>query len=107
LNGWKKNRKNLIERQETMRKIWLSSLLLVVLVLTACKGNATATPTATPTSAPTEIPGAKPGECQVASSLFPAPRPASAAVYAPITASDYSKGPADATMTIIEYSDYQ
>jgi hypothetical protein len=90
-----------------MRKIWLSSLLLVVLVLTACKGNTTVTPTATPTTAPTEIPGAKPGECQVASSLFPAPRPASAAVYAPITASDYSKGPADATMTIIEYSDYQ
>lgn len=90
-----------------MRKIGLISLLLVVLILTACQGKTT-TPTPTPSVAPTEAPivGAKPGECLVASSLFPSPRPSSAAVYAPITADDHTKGPADATMTIIEYSDF-
>ncbi len=80
-----------------MRKIVLFLLLVPALILTACKTNA-ATPEATATP--------QLADCQLTSSIFPAPKDASAATYAPITSSDWVKGPADATLTVIEYSDF-
>lgn len=80
-----------------MRKNWLFALLALILVFTACKPAATATTTAAP---------AKAMECTVAASVFPQTKAESAKVYAPITSSDWTKGPENATMTIIEYSDF-
>jgi protein-disulfide isomerase len=37
----------------------------------------------------------------------PTPGPTAETVYPPITASDWVKGPSDAKVTIIEYSDFQ
>jgi curved DNA-binding protein CbpA len=62
------------------------------------------TPSAT-TAVP-EIVGARPGECLPASSIFPPEKTDYAAKLPPISSNDYSKGPADALMTIIEYSDF-
>lgn len=78
-----------------MRKIGLFTLLAIFLVVTACKPAVTATTTAT-----------KEMECTLAKSVFPAAKAESAKVYAPITSSDWTKGPENATLTIIEYSDY-
>jgi hypothetical protein len=81
-----------------MRKTALFFLMVLIMVLTACKGT-TSTPAATPSPTP------KP-DCQLTSSIFPAPKDASAATYAPISSSDWVKGPEDATLTVIEYSDF-
>lgn len=97
-----------------MRKLMLSVAMLTLLVLAACgKATPTAEPTPTAAEEPTALPtaeeqiaGAKPGECQVTQSLFPDPRGSEFQTYAPISASDYVKGPAGATLTIIEYSDF-
>ena len=87
-----------------MRKILIASLLLVTILLSAC-GTKTATPIAPTPTVTTAITGAQPGQCQ-----FPAaylqPQPASAATYAPISASDHIEGPDSAVMTVIEYSDF-
>jgi hypothetical protein len=94
-----------------MRKALLSSLLLVMLLLSACGSKTTATPV-TPTTAPTAATGvatpagAKPGECQVAANPIFRPQPASAATYAPISAADHIEGPDTALITLIEYSDF-
>jgi hypothetical protein len=96
-----------------MRKYMLPLALLSLLVLVAC-GNATPTVEPTPTAGePTTMPtaepqivGAQPGECQVTQSLFPDPKGVEFQTYAPISASDYVKGPENATLTIIEYSDF-
>jgi hypothetical protein len=93
-----------------MRKALLSSLLLVMLLLSACGSKTTATPV-TPTTAPTAATaatpaGAKPGECQLAPSPIFVAQPASAAVYAPISTSDHIEGSDTAVMTLIEYSDF-
>lgn len=80
-----------------MRKNGLFALLAFILVFTACKPAATATTTAVP---------AKTMECTIATSIFPQPKAESAKTYAPITSSDWTKGPENATMTIIEYSDF-
>jgi curved DNA-binding protein CbpA len=53
-----------------------------------------------------EIVGAKPGECLVATSIFPPEKTDYAKKLPPVSSGDYVKGPADATMTIIEYSDF-
>jgi hypothetical protein len=98
-----------------MRKIVFSIALLSLLVLTACATNdaipnfaSTSTPIAPPSAstAVKEIVGAKPGECQVAPSILPPEKAKEWQTYAPISANDYVKGPDNAPMTIIEYSDF-
>jgi uncharacterized lipoprotein YajG len=90
-----------------MRKIALVFLLVPIFILSACKtttsssgsSQATLTPT---TGVPTMAP-----DCQVVTgSIFPGPKDASAATYAPISADDHVIGSENATMTVIEYSDY-
>lgn len=96
-----------------MRKLMLFVAMLTLLVLAAC-GNATPTVEPTPTAAePTALPtaepqivGAAPGECQLTPSLFPAPKGSEWLTFAPISASDYSKGAENATLTIMEYADF-
>lgn len=53
-----------------------------------------------------EIVCAKPGECLPATSIFPPEKTEYAAKLPPVSSTDYVKGPADAVMTIIEYSDF-
>jgi cyclophilin family peptidyl-prolyl cis-trans isomerase/protein-disulfide isomerase len=57
-------------------------------------------PQATATAQPTPTP--IPGGCQVVS-LLPAGDP----TFPPVTAADWTRGPADAAVTILEYSDFQ
>jgi PBP1b-binding outer membrane lipoprotein LpoB len=40
-------------------------------------------------------------------SLFPAPDPTSAALFPPVTDADWRRGPKTASVTLIEYSDFQ
>lgn len=93
-----------------MRKFVYLALLIVMLTAAACTNKTpAATPTVEPTAtteAATETTGLQPGECQVVSGIFPAFKDASAATYAPISSNDWIKGPANATVTVIEFSDY-
>ncbi len=97
--------------------------VLFSLALTACQGatplpNQTETATlaatspATATLPATSTPGGKaptssesPG-C-VVQSPFPTPGPTEQSLFPPVSASDWVKGPASATVTFTEYSDFQ
>jgi cyclophilin family peptidyl-prolyl cis-trans isomerase/protein-disulfide isomerase len=100
-----------------MKRIWPVILVLAAMILAACDGGqspiksaATATvqpPTAAPTAAqPTAVapptPTPLPNGCQV-TSLLPDWDP----VFPAVRDTDWQKGPKDATITILEYSDYQ
>ena len=76
---------------------------------TGTSTEAAAAPTedgSTASTAPVEIVGAKPGECLLAGSIFPAAKGPEWENYTPISSSDYVKGPEDARMTILEFSDF-
>jgi hypothetical protein len=77
-----------------------------------------ATNTAQPSEAapPTEIPKTElePGSTTpqampgcTAKSLFPTPDPATEALFPPVTDADWRRGPKTASVTLIEYSDFQ
>ncbi len=108
-----------------MRKLWPIVLLIGVLALSAC-GQATATSTAAPTattapvntpessgatSVPTLAPlptSSGPAECRTSAVVpFGTPDPTQAAAIPPITENDWVLGPETASVTIMEYSDYQ
>ncbi len=67
----------------------------------------TATPAITDTSAPTLVPTASatpfPNGCQAVGGLLPQPDPN----IPPVTAADFSIGPVDASVTFMEYADFQ
>jgi hypothetical protein len=114
--------------------IILFAALLLVLALAACSGQATETPAETtdgaaaapaaeseaePTApAPTAVPAANeeeeasavsmngPDGC-MAFSAIPTPNPTLEALFPPPNADDHVKGPAEASVTIMEYSDFQ
>jgi len=102
-----------------MRKLW-APIILLSMLLSSCSVMSAARPTVTvvtsPTPAatanstaaaqPTPTAATAPGQCKVTSTLFPAPKSADAATYAPISTSDFIEGPATATMTLIEYADF-
>jgi cyclophilin family peptidyl-prolyl cis-trans isomerase/protein-disulfide isomerase len=76
-------------------------LLAYIVFLTACGSTATSapqtyTPTPPPASPTDEVCRAAPAQPTPAASLFP-----------PVTAADWSTGPADAPVTITVYNDYQ
>lgn len=100
-----------------MKKSILLFLMLLTVSLTGCLPKAQATPTSTATAevqpAPTGVltvptqsaflpdPG-----CTVITKK-PTPGPTAESIYPPITDADHVKGPEDAKVTIIEYSDFQ
>lgn len=103
-----------------MRKSIPLLLLLIAVVLSACLPQTTATPAATLTATPNT--GSNPvptvalippsqqtlpdSGCTVVTKK-PTAGPTAASIYPPITETDWVKGPADAKVTIIEYSDFQ
>jgi protein-disulfide isomerase len=100
-----------------MRKPIILLLLLAALVFTGCLPQTQATPVTTPTtitrpvstsvvSVPTESALLPASGCTVVTQK-PTPGPTAETVYPPITDADWVKGPSDAKVTILEYSDFQ
>jgi len=75
-----------------MRKYWLFAALLFILVLAGCSGTAKSTAT--------------PMECTV-SSVFPEPTDPASIKLPEISDKDWSRGANDASITFLEYSDFQ
>jgi len=102
--------------EKPMKKLFLF-LLLMAVGLVGCIPQPQATPTATATSEPRPVPTvvlSVPTEstflpdsgCTVITKQ-PTPGPTAESIYPPVTDADHSKGPEDARVTIIEYSDFQ
>jgi cyclophilin family peptidyl-prolyl cis-trans isomerase/protein-disulfide isomerase len=113
------------------KRLVYSLPLVAVILLSACSGQATATPTAAPTAVPTIVlptaaasqdnsaaptPAAAPtlpvttgpATCKVVDSLLPViPADAKPSIPPVDEKKDWVRGSADAPVTIIEYSDYQ
>jgi hypothetical protein len=89
----------------------LFSAVLALISLAACAPAkspalvATATATTQPTtSSPAQ---ANAAGCRVESSLIPTPDATQVSQYPAVSKSDWSEGPEDASVTFIEYGDYQ
>ncbi|TLN25442.1 hypothetical protein FDZ74_02335, partial [bacterium] len=96
------------------RTLWISTLALIAVLLSACGAQTTATPTVAPTVAATatsdatgaaSTASANAPDCQVYN-LF-TEQPEAAAVLPPVSAADWKIGPDNAYMTLIVYSDFQ
>jgi hypothetical protein len=88
---------------------WIA-LLLFGLLLSACGRGAPVIEEATPLP-PTEMPLPAPtagftSTCTIVSAL-PTPSPEELSLFPPISPDDHSLGPDSATVTIVEYSDFQ
>jgi protein-disulfide isomerase len=79
----------------------LSALATAAFLLAACTG-----PQATPEPPQTAIVQSSPAECRVVN-LLQAPDVTTQALYPPPSKSDWSKGPENAPVTFMEYSDFQ
>ena len=99
-----------------MRKLILLLLLALMLVTSACGGAATQAPTSQPTerpapttvlSVPTQGALAGPESGCTVVSRRPTPGPTQQSIFPPVGENDWVKGPTDAQVTIIEYSDFQ
>jgi len=92
-----------------MRKTLPFTLLLtgLALLIASCASRAPSAPPATQTPAPTQTStaSADTGHCTV-SSLNATVEPTTASLFPPAGASDWSKGPENATVTFIEYGDF-
>jgi hypothetical protein len=99
--------------ESTMRKIPLLIILLLAIGLTGCL-EAQDAPTPTSSPIPTVILdiAAASDEFSTGSgctvvAFRPTPGPTPASPYLPVTADEWSRGPADARFTLIQYSDFQ
>ncbi len=100
-----------------MRKVYLILLVLASIVLAGCLPTAPLSPATTPTArtrpAPTvvlNVPGQQaqsPDSGCTVITQKPTPGPTEASIFPPISSTDWVKGPANARVTIIEYSDFQ
>lgn len=102
-----------------MKKLISLFFVLLVVILTGCLPQATAMPTATSTATTTpqalatvdlntlsEAPILPDSGC-TAVTLKPTPGSTTEPPYPPVTEADHTKGPANARVTIVEYSDFQ
>jgi protein-disulfide isomerase len=102
-----------------MKKSFLLLLMLLTLGLSGCLPKATESPTPTATVTAVSQPAPTAGltipsgtallpdsGCTVVTKK-PTPGATPETIYPPITDADHVKGPADAKVTIIEYSDFQ
>ncbi|HEX9091176.1 MAG TPA: hypothetical protein VF831_06790 [Anaerolineales bacterium] len=100
-----------------MRKVFLSLLLLLAIPLVGCLPQTQAIPTSTPTTlarpAPTvvltvpEESSILPDSGCTVVTQKPTPGPTAESNFPPVIDTDWTKGPSDARVTIIEYSDFQ
>ena len=81
-----------------MRKFWLNVALLSLIILAACSSPA-------PTTAPV-VDSAAPMECKL-QSVFGDPIDLASVKLPEVTAADWSRGPDDARLMLVEYSDFQ
>jgi hypothetical protein len=96
-----------------MRKIPFILILLLAAILAGCRDSQESNPP-TPSPLPTvmlDISSASAASssnsgCTVIARR-PTPGPTPASPYLPVTAQDWTRGPADAPFTLIEYSDFQ
>jgi ABC-type Fe3+-hydroxamate transport system substrate-binding protein len=100
-----------------MRKSLLIFILLASILLSGCLPETQVSPTASATvkaspvpttslSLPTEVTVPVISDCTVIT-LRPSTDATQELPYPPITAADWSEGPADARVTIVEYGDFQ
>ena len=94
-----------------MRKLWFSLLLLFAVLLSACAGapGSAATPTTTGGTGqgiPTEDTKAVKMECKLVGSVVATPDATAVAKFPPTIAGDWAKGNPNASLKVIEYSDY-
>jgi hypothetical protein len=107
--------------EKQMKKSFLLFLMLLAVGMAGCLPQGTATPTPTSTSTPTTV--ARPAPTVILtvpaeSALLPdsgctvitqkpTPGPTAESIFPPVSDTEHVKGPADAKVTIIEYSDFQ
>lgn len=100
-----------------MRKYLIIVLLITVVGLAGCLPQAQASPTPTVTTTarpsptvvltvPTQAALFPDSGCTVVTQK-PTPGPTAESIFPPVSDSDWVKGPANAKVTIIEYSDFQ
>jgi hypothetical protein len=106
--------------EKSMRKSFLLFLMVTAVALAGCLPQVQATPTVTATTAttaarpaptvvlvvPEETPFLPDAGCTVITKE-PTPGPTAESIFPAVSDADWVKGPADAKVTIIEYSDFQ
>jgi len=93
----------------SMKKLSIYFLLMPIFVLSACApASPPETPSAVPTAPTIIIPTPPPTEPACASiNLEPTPGPDEPSLFPPVNATDYTRGPEDALVTILIYNDFQ
>jgi protein-disulfide isomerase len=106
-----------LSTENLMKKLYLFFMLLVAVGMVGCLPQEQATPASTATTEPRPTPTAVlsvPTEsaflpdsgCTVITKK-PTPGPTAESIFPPVSKTDWVKGPEDAKVTIIEYSDFQ
>jgi len=95
-----------------MKKTVLYLLLVVSMLLAGCSDSTTATTPAEantpkpPISVPATVASGTTMDCTVISQE-PTPGPTAESLFPPVTENDWVRGPDTASVTILEYSDFQ
>ncbi|HEY9075377.1 MAG TPA: hypothetical protein VIO61_02450 [Anaerolineaceae bacterium] len=94
-----------------MKKFGLPGLLVMLILLSACTSQgSTAAPAGTnPQAAPTRAGAVAPktSDCTIAKAGYPTAGATESSLFLPITTADWTIGSAGASVTILEYSDFQ